>query len=266
VTINEKNLEHCIRAIHENWTSLAATFGKTPQWEFIEGGGLTISSSHARIFNSVMRTQLTSSDIDDKILETIEYFSSRDLPFSWWVYPGYKPDNLAHHLEKHGLTRREGRGMALEIDKLMVPQKPEGFTIQKATTPQLIETYARLLPLSYGTPAHAGSREILTQAIIFLGLRDDYNHYVGFLDDVPVATSSILYANGVAGIHQVSTLPNARRKGIGSYISAVPLFDARDRCYKVSVLYSTPMGVNVYKRLGYVEYCQPVRYQWKPQS
>jgi len=68
--------------------------------------------------------------------------------------------------------------------------------------------------------------------------------------------------DGVAGIYNVATLPEARGKRIGSMITAAPLIDARERGYRISILHSTKMGYNVYRRLGYQEICRLIRYEW----
>lgn len=256
--------EEWIKAIHDNWTSLLLLIGRTPEFEIIESDQLiTISSGlKLRLFNRVMRTRLSSSNADSKIQETIDYYASKKLPFLWQVYPGDTPDDLSQRLENHGFTRNFDRGMALEIDKLKVPQLPEGFTYEKVTTPELAEMRARLLPKAYEIPEPF--HDFLTQTDLSIEIRDDYVHYLGFLDGEPIACSTVLYSDGVAGIHSVATLPSARRRGIGAYISAVPLFEARDRGYKVSILYASEMGFKVYERLGFVMYCQPVHCHWDP--
>ena len=54
----------------------------------------------------------------------------------------------------------------------------------------------------------------------------------------------------------------ARRLGVGAAITLAPLIEARGRGYRVSVLTATAMGVNIYRRLGFREYCPFVTYAW----
>jgi GNAT superfamily N-acetyltransferase len=263
--LNDFNLKTCSKAIHDNWTNLLLQFARTPQFESKEGKWLITMSSGYKIplLNRVMRTRLTTSNADEKIHETIDYFSTKDLPFRWQVYPGDTPNDLSQRLEDHGLERLEQIGMALFIDDLNVPEIPEGFTYQKVTSLRLHEVHAELLPSAYGMPKAACG--FLTRMLLSIGVREDYCNYLGFFNDEPVACSTVLYSDGVAGIHNVATHPKARRKGIGACISAAPLFDARDLGYKVSTLLSSKMGYNVYKKLGFIEYCHPIEYQWNPQ-
>jgi len=256
------DLEAWIKAIHDNWTSFWLISGETSIFNSKETPRFILITSDHKIpmFNRVMRSRLTESNADEKIQETLEYYAVKEIPFVWQVYPGDTPDDLPRRLEGHGFTREEGRGMAMLIEDLNSPEIPEGFTYTKVTTRKILEAFATFLPDAYGMPE--STQKSLSQNLMELGIRDDLCHYLGFLDGTPIAGSSVFYSNGVAGIHNVATSPDARGRGLGSVISAAPLSDARDLGYKVSILLSSKMGYNMYKRLGYVEYCKPVTYEW----
>ncbi len=94
----------------------------------------------------------------------------------------------------------------------------------------------------------------------------DLQHYIGYLGEVPVATSAVLYAVGVAGLYNVATLPEARGKGVGALISYAPFVDAKNRGYEFGILHSSRMGYPVYKQLGFEDVCKLIRYEWRPSS
>ncbi|MDA0735028.1 MAG: GNAT family N-acetyltransferase [Chloroflexi bacterium] len=75
-----------------------------------------------------------------------------------------------------------------------------------------------------------------------------------------------LYKAGVAGIHAVGTVPEARRQGIGSALTLEPLLVARREGYRIGVLFSEEMAVNIYRTLGFKEYCQGNLYLWMGES
>ena len=89
-----------------------------------------------------------------------------------------------------------------------------------------------------------------------LGLDFPIRNYVGYWNNKPVSTSTIFYGGGVAGIYCVSTLPEARGRGIGAAITLRPLRVAREMGYRVGVLQSSEMGFNIYKNLGFRHLCQ----------
>jgi GNAT superfamily N-acetyltransferase len=80
--------------------------------------------------------------------------------------------------------------------------------------------------------------------------------YLGFLAGRRVATSALVPAGGLAGVYAVSTLPEARGRGIGAAMTAFPLLEARARGYRVGALQATAMGLSVYRRLGFREVCE----------
>ncbi len=88
--------------------------------------------------------------------------------------------------------------------------------------------------------------------------------YLAWLDGKPVATSMVIFGGGVAGIYAVSTVPEARRKGIGAQVTLRPLLDARAKGYKVGILQSSEMGLGVYRSLGFKEYCRISSYIFRP--
>ena len=47
----------------------------------------------------------------------------------------------------------------------------------------------------------------------------DLRHYLGYVDDTPVMTSSLMLAAGVAGVYSVVTRPEFRGMGLGAMIT-----------------------------------------------
>lgn len=264
--LTEFNKTTCIKAIHDSWNSMMLSFADTQHYETIRTPLLTTLASSVKIpmFNRVAFSRLSSTNIDEIIKETIKYFSSKRLPFTWQVDPTDTPEDLPKHLEKHGLSLSSGPGMALVLNELKTPVTQDELNFERVRTPESCEIFSWLLAKAYGMPEYAW--EDFAQIVMTIGIRDDLHHYLGYLEDQPVSTATVLYSDGVAGIYNIATLPEARGRRMGSMMTAAPLIDARNRGYKISILHSTQMGLNVYKRLGYEEICRKVGYVWNPES
>jgi len=77
------------------------------------------------------------------------------------------------------------------------------------------------------------------------------SHYFVLLDGQPVATASVIYEAGVAGVYNVATLPGHQRKGLASALMATMMLEAKEKGYQYSILHSSERGKVVYERLGY---------------
>jgi ribosomal protein S18 acetylase RimI-like enzyme len=78
-----------------------------------------------------------------------------------------------------------------------------------------------------------------------------YFTVVGLLDGENVGSAMAFDHDGDCGIYNVGTEDRARRRGVGTAMTARLLLDARDRGCRTATLQSTPIGEGVYARLGF---------------
>jgi predicted acetyltransferase len=67
----------------------------------------------------------------------------------------------------------------------------------------------------------------------------------------------------VAGIYNVTCIPEARGQGIGSAITLAPLLKARELGYQIGILQASQRGYNVYRRLGFQDFGKLSLYLWE---
>jgi hypothetical protein len=79
----------------------------------------------------------------------------------------------------------------------------------------------------------------------------DLTLYVGYLGAEPVATAVRGSRRRIAGIGGVSTIPAARRRGIGAAITLRAALDGLAEGCIASFLQASEMGYRVYERMGY---------------
>lgn len=248
-----------ITVIEANYCAFWAFFGHSPRVELHDEPRMMwlVSGIPHPGFNGVFRTQLVPDDIDARISETLTHFKARQLPMTWWTSPSTRPANLGRHLEAHGLAHTVEPGMA--VDLLALNQdlpKPSSLKIERVRDVETLKKFSHAADIGFGIPDSVGNAIFDIEASLGFGHHLPRHHYVGLLEGEPVATSTLLLGAGVAGIYTVATVLEARGQGIGSAMTLAPLREARAMGYRIGVLHSSQMGLNMYRRLGFKEYCK----------
>jgi ribosomal protein S18 acetylase RimI-like enzyme len=92
-------------------------------------------------------------------------------------------------------------------------------------------------------------REVFDNAVVW----DRFiSSFVGYVDEQPVSTTSIVSGAGVIGVYNVATLPGSRRLGFGEAVMRRALAEVhRVRGVEPEILQSTPPGLRLYERMGF---------------
>ncbi len=249
------------------WTNLSEYYhylGRSPAAELRNDRYLTwlFTGVPVSFLNAVLRADLPPDRVEQFISETLDCFRNKNATsLSWWPSPYSEPASLGDYLVTRGFVSGDGGpGMAAELSRL--PQdmpNPEGLVVRQVVDEDALEQWSTVL---CNGMALGGSEQRILNLYRPLGYELPLRSYIALLRGKPVATSQLFLASGVAGIYCVATVSEARGKGIGSAITFHALTEARGMGYHIAILHSSPMGYNVYRRLGFSEYCRMTRYFW----
>lgn len=258
-----------IDAMVANRVAFLQLFGNTAGTEMDMDGDVAwiITGVPFPLFNPVIKTDLKPEVANEAISETLLRFQTRKLPMLWSVDPTSRPDDLGRRLESFGLKPGgESPGMALDLLAISDNvDQPAGLTIRPVINISELSIWCDVIATCFKFEGFV--RDALFQLMDLVG-NDELSplkNYIGIFEGEVVASSTVLYGGGVAGIYNVGTLPAARGRGIGRSITLAPLIEARDAGYRISTLESSPMGLNVYSKLGFKKYCTFSRYIWIPE-
>jgi ribosomal protein S18 acetylase RimI-like enzyme len=81
--------------------------------------------------------------------------------------------------------------------------------------------------------------------------RSSFQILIAQLDGANAATAMAYDCDDDCGLYNVTTLENARRRGLGTALSALHLHDARSRGCTTASLQSTPMAERLYGAVGF---------------
>lgn len=240
-------------AIEENLFSLFRAMAELP------GGRLDESEEMIRfstglpspMFNGVARTRIGT--VSGQLLEQ---------PFFWWTGPQSSPADLDDRLEAAGLkpAGRNWPGMAMALADIDEEQAaPEGVEIEPVSGERELERWGPVFCAAHDLPPW--SADAWFESARRLGFRDlPWQHWIARLDGEPAGVGVTHTGGGVIGLYGIGTLPTARRRGVGSALTLVPMLQARDEGFRAAILHATPDGERLYPRLGFREYCRISRF------
>ncbi len=213
--------------------------------------------------NGIVRTHFPSDTVEETFEEWLKQLTAYRVPMTWLIGPSTRPTDLGKRLESHGWTLEAAPGMAVDLRSLDEHLSlPSNLTIERVSDGEMLKTWLRIMTVVSEIPEEGLT--LLLDMVTNHGFKDDaaVHYYLGRLGSQPVATSLLYLGGGVAGIYNVTTLPEVRRQGIGRALTVAPLLEARAWGYRIGTLQSTPMGLNLYRRLGFREYCTFHAYFW----
>ncbi|HEV8547159.1 MAG TPA: GNAT family N-acetyltransferase [Candidatus Limnocylindrales bacterium] len=203
-------------------------------------------------FNGAAFATFSESGADARIDDVLGFFRARRTDMSWWVGPASTPTDLVDRLVAHGLVL-EGSvpAMTASIVDWTPPPAPDGIEIEPVVDAAAFHVAMEVMFDGFEMP-----REML------LAFEERYrDHCVGpsasgrfftaRLDGRPVATGLGLPSDGLVGIFNVATLPDARRRGAGGAVTAAAMAYGRACGARDAVLESSEIGRSVYERLGF---------------
>lgn len=217
--------------------------------------------------NGVLNTNIPSGAAEKIINEIVSFFEERKIPFVWYTGPSSHPHNLKELLlNSKFISVANDPGMAYNLNNLTKnTMSIPNLKIVEVENIELAKIWADVCITAAEWPKELVF-DVMVNIVVStcLNVNSPHKAFIAYYNSIPVATSYVFFGAGVAGIYNVCTLEEARNKGIGTAISVEPLHQAKEFGYEVAILQSSEMGLNVYKNIGFKEYCKLEAFMWSP--
>ena len=251
--------ETIVEAVERNWRASARAFGLAPTTVVRDDAELFwyVTGLPDAAFNSIMYANLAPGQVDATIDELFRLRETYDVPMGWLVGPTSHPTDLGNRLQARGLLHRITlTPMTLALASIQAePVSVPGLTIERVTDAAVLEEWIVAEGRGFESVGALGRGLAALRRGMGVGHGFPLVHLLGRLDGAPVATASVLLDGGIAGIFDVSTVPEARQRGIGRAMTVASLQAGRAAGYEIAFLQPSPMGRPLYERLGFRECC-----------
>ncbi len=254
------------KAIEANGTECCKNWARWPDMELHEDKDrVWLRTQHKfPFFNNIFGARIETNEINDSIDRALSPFKEKNVPMLWWTGPSTQPLNLGEHLLSYGFEHVfEAPAMAVDLNTLKAAPSPiSDLTIEEILDRKAMKTWCDIMTFVYDFPDFALEPWFDMLSSLGLGSDKPYRHFLARVKGNPVATASVFFGAGLAGLSSVATLPEYRKQGIGAAITLEPLLEARNMGYRIGALFSSEMALDMYKEIGFKEYARGNCYIW----
>jgi GNAT superfamily N-acetyltransferase len=256
--------------IRANWENYHYCLGRSPSVELSVGKYLTwlVTNMPDHFMNLVVCTELPSEGIDVLIENAFTHFRSLNIrKLSWLMEEGLPAMEIKKYLEAHGLSFHESFATEMAADLRLLREERVGSSelrVVRVEDQETLRNWIHIASIGFRVPYEFEDTwyEFFAEA----ACASPFRTYLALLNGKPVATSQLFTSAGVAGIYNVTCLPEARNQGVGTAVVLAPLLEARDMGYQVGILQASSMGYNVYRRIGFQDFGKLSLYLWEQQT
>lgn len=254
-------------AIKANWEAYHYCLGSSPNVELSIGRHLTwlVTDLPDHFMNLVVCSQLPAEGADKLIESTLTHFKSMNIKkFSWVAHEDGLSVETSRVLLAHGFTFREAFATEMAVELSTLPDELRtrpGLSIVRVEDESLLRQWSHVA--SIGFRIDEKFKQVWCDLFADVILNPQFRTYLALLDGKPVGTSQLFISEGVAGIYNVTCMPEVRGHGIGSAMTLAPLLEARQLGYRVGVLQASQQGYNAYRRLGFQDFGKLSLYLWE---
>lgn len=203
----------------------------------IDGALLLLSDKIEDFFwNYAAEINIKEENVNELIKMIIDFYSSNNRDPAIYITPSTRPLNLQEYLKELGFELQfSDAWMFYNNNQKKKNQKSSIFNIKEVKNKDEIELFVKIFNEVYGgtptddepyggLPSYYG--EALQESFLKSHQNKIVNNYIAYLDNKVVGIGSLISTKKYAGIYNVGTIPEFRKKGVGTAISMKAIDDS----------------------------------------
>lgn len=266
-SIEDLSNTEIINIIEKNLFEQIRYYGHSSKARLIDNGIMMkfLTRIPLPFFNCVLFYDFDHKNLERQIKNFIRYGRSKKTPLQWIIGPSSKPHNIGALLEENSFKYDDHMlSMAIDISDLKRDLKYiDGFEIEIVDSRKKLEKWVNACLRGFDESGKNFSRIYEFERSLGYNKTLPWVRFTGIVDSEAVATSAVFLGSGAAGLDNVTTISNWRKKGAGASMVSYALRFSQSLGYNIGVLQASDMGFNLYRRLGFKKYCEFKEYHWK---
>lgn len=187
---------------------------------------------------------------ENEINNAIEFFHNCKVPFIWWTSEKI--------LEQKGFQLGGSlTGIALDtLEKIPNQELSSQIKIKTVSSKEDLNIFANLVINASGLdPICLKQLQAVSGAAMHYGKQI---HFIALIDDNPIGGVTLSTSNSTAGIWNLGTLPEYRKRGVATALVCAALLEAKKLQYNqvIAILMPKGMAWTLFTKLGFKEVCQ----------
>jgi GNAT superfamily N-acetyltransferase len=267
-----KNLpdDEIIKIIEKNLFEQIRFYGNSRRARLIDNKNIIkfLSRISLPFFNCVIFYDFDSKNLEKQIKDFIKYGRSKKTSLLWLVGPSSKPHSIGALLEENSFKYDDHMmSMAIEITDIKNDLKHiDGFEIELVDNRKKLEKWVHACLKGFDENGKNFSSIYEFEKSLGCVRTMPWVRFTGIVDGEAVATSAIFMGSEAAGLDNVTTVPDWRKKGVGASMVVHAFKFSQSLGYNIGVLQASDMGYNLYHKLGFKKYYEFKEFIWKYDS
>jgi ribosomal protein S18 acetylase RimI-like enzyme len=240
-----------IKVIEHSLFEFSLLFARYKGGNSEDGDSIKWVKTGTNAMNRIFGANLKEAAAEEAVAQMTTIF--KRVPVMWIVSPSTQPRQLGKILESHGFKHgMEWVGMACKLNDVNPRFSAAGIRIVEADNPTLLAVWAETAAAGFQMTELIKPDFVKVYKAVSL---PTVHCYIGFSGTEPVAAAS-LNLGREAGAYFVATRPEYRGKGYARELMQHILAQAACAGYDKVVLQASQAGCEVYKSLGFKDYCR----------
>jgi N-acetylglutamate synthase-like GNAT family acetyltransferase len=214
-----------------------------------------ITGMNSIFFNGLFDNRINKNESKELSQLAEQYFNQYQVPWAWFITPPSQND-----LPELGYKLVE-EAPAMYFDLTQPFREPETNSINIREVDCNSDFSEWIIPINDGFQVKEGDDSYLILNVnVMKKHANKFHHYTAYKNGVIAGASTLFLTRNAVMLHNIATLTNYRKCGVGTALTLHMMKEAKKKGYKHCFLDSSEVAFNLYRKIGFKVYTSTLVY------